>query len=87
MGVIIVTARQEFQTILSMMSEEDVVYALSLIKDNFALRRREANWEDIEEIDSDEDDFVLMQKIQSQTEGYGEYVTQDDLLKRLDIKI
>ena len=79
------TARQEFQTILSMMSEEEIRYALSLIKDNFALRRVDASWENIEEIDAGEDDFVLMKKIQNQTDGYGEYFTQDDLLKRLGI--
>ena len=79
------TARQEFQTILSMMSEEDVAYALSLVKDNFALRRIGVGWENIEEVDSDEDDFALMEKIQNQTDGYGEYVTQEDLLKRLGI--
>ena len=79
------TARQEFQTILSMMSEEDVAYALSLVKDNFTLQRIRVNWESIEEVDSDEDDFALMEKIQSKTEGYGEYVTQEDLLKRLGI--
>ena len=79
------TARQEFQTILNMMSEEDVIYALSLVKDNFALRRLNSSWQNIEEADADEDDVILIEKIKSQTDGYGEYITQEDLLKKLGI--
>ena len=80
------TARQEFQTILNMMSEDDIIYALTLVKDNFALRRVKASWDNIEEVDFDKDDFILAEKIQSKTDGYGEYVTQEDLLKRLGIR-
>ncbi|MCL2096454.1 MAG: hypothetical protein FWH10_06055 [Oscillospiraceae bacterium] len=42
-------------------------------------------WDDIEEVDADEDDVVLIEKIKSHTDGYGEYVAQEDLLKRLGI--
>ena len=41
------------------------------------------NWKDIEEIDPDEDDFLLMEKIQNKTDGYGEYISQSELLQNL----
>ena len=77
------TAKQEFQTIINMLSEEDITYALQLVKDNFALRRKGIAWDDIEEVDPDDEDFALMEKIRSREDGYGEYVKQDELLKKI----
>jgi len=77
------TAKQEFQTIINLLSDEDITYALQLVKDNFALRRKGTTWDAIEEIDPDEDDFILMDKIRNRVDGYGEYVTQEEMLKKL----
>jgi len=80
------TARQEFQTILDLMTEEDVNYALELVKDNFAFRRKAKSWADIPEIDPDDDDFALVEKINNRLDGYGDYITQETLLKILHEK-
>ena len=81
------TAKQEFLALLDMMSEEDITYALSLVKDNFALHHSDASWEKIKEIDPVKEDFLLIDKIQNKKDGYGEYITQDELLKKLGIEV
>ena len=80
------TTKQEFLTLLELMNEDDIKYALELLKDNFALRRRVASWDDIEEIEPDEDDYTLMAKIEGRMDGYGEYISQEQLLARLESK-
>jgi len=79
------TAKQEFLALLDLMNEDDMKYALELLKDNFALRRRVASWDDIEEIEPDESDYALMTKIENRLEGYGEHVSQEQLLKKLGL--
>ena len=49
--------------------------------------KQELLWSNIEEVESDDDDFVLIEKIQNKTDGYGEYVTQDELLKKIRNRI
>lgn len=78
--------KQEFQAMLDLMSEEDLMYALELIKENFSLRRRGTSWDNIEEADPDDEDFALMEKIRNRTDGYGEYITQEELLRMLGIQ-
>jgi len=77
------TVRQEFLTILDLMNDDDLTYALTWIKNNFSLQRKNINWDEIDEIEPDENDFILMEKIKNKADGYGEYITQDTLLKNL----
>jgi Cu2+-containing amine oxidase len=80
------TAKQEFLTLLDLMNEDDIKYALELLKDNFALRRRAANWDDIEEIEPDESDYILITKIENKLDGYGEHTSQEQLLEKLGFR-
>ena len=77
------TIKQEFMAIMDLMDEQDLRYALNLIKDNFALRKKGASWENIEEIDPDDDDFLLLNKVQSKVDGYGEYLSHEELIQML----
>ena len=79
------TIKQEFLSVLDLMNEEDLKYALELLKDNFALRRKSASWDDIEEIEPEEEDFELIYKIENKIDGYGEYITQEELIKSLNL--
>jgi len=80
------TARQEFQVIGEMLADEDMSYAVWLLKTNFGLRRKSISWDDIEEIDPDEDDFTLDEKIRARIDGYGEYITESELMHNLGLR-
>jgi|GEM_PF-2731597 len=83
--VIYMTMKQEIHAIINFMNDEDVLFALELLKDNFSSRRKSSGWDNIEEINATEDDFLLIEKINNKTDGYGEYITQSELIENLEL--
>ncbi|MCL2406591.1 MAG: hypothetical protein FWC95_01545 [Defluviitaleaceae bacterium] len=79
------TMKQEIHAIINFMNDEDVLFALELLKDNFSSRRKSSGWDNIEEINATEDDFLLIEKINNKTDGYGEYITQSELIENLEL--
>ena len=56
---------------------------MNLIKDNIEPKQKRADWANIEEADSDDDDKTLMDKVRRKADGYGEYVTHEEILNML----
>ncbi|MDR2167489.1 MAG: hypothetical protein LBE35_06550 [Clostridiales bacterium] len=80
------TARQEFEVMINLMDDEDLYYALELVKDNFALRRRIISWDDIPEVEPDEDDLAYFERKRRNPSDYEPYITHDELMKKLGLE-
>jgi hypothetical protein len=71
---------------IDLMNDEDIGYALEFVRDNFVLKRKRVSWDDIPEVEPDEDDLAFMERIAKNPGDYEPYITHDELMKKLGLK-